>query len=301
MEDADTGKILDVVEGESAVRVHYHEMGPPGGQPVILVQTGGAATSAWMCWYPTLPAFAAAGYHVFAPDAPASGDSVVIRGSRVSGPDFLRAFMDAVGLDKAHIVGNSGGTMSITPFAGQNPDRVLSFIASGGEPRAFTEEAAAIAPRLGRTARMDFVRSMLSKPEMTFEDMQQATAAFFFDQQHPRIDEVARMRLALVRKPVMQEKEREGAFNQLQGGRQLLDDEVFRRIQAPTFLLHGRDEPGFYEEADQPALLAAALRPMHLIEHCDAAVLAHCGHWPQLEVPERYNALCLEFLHSVQT
>jgi pimeloyl-ACP methyl ester carboxylesterase len=38
---------------------------------------------------------------------------------------------------------------------------------------------------------------------------------------------------------------------------------------------------------------------MHLIPHCDATVLAHCGHWPQLEMPERYNALCLQFLRSV--
>jgi pimeloyl-ACP methyl ester carboxylesterase len=297
--DIDAGKFLDVVAGESTLRVHYHEMGPAAGTPVVFVQTGGAATSAWMCWYPALPAFAAAGYHVFAPDAIGQGETVLSKGSRVGGPEYLLAFMDAVGLRRAHFVGNSGGTMSILPFAGAHPERVLSFTASGGEPRVHTPEAAAIAPRLGRTARMDFVREMLSKPEISFDDMRKATAAFFFDPRHPAIDEVAALRLAMVRRPGQQEREREGAMNQLQGGRQLLDEEAFRRVKAPTFLLHGRDEPGFYDDADQPALLAAALQPMHLIERCDAVVLSQCGHWPQLEMPERYNALVIEFIRSV--
>jgi pimeloyl-ACP methyl ester carboxylesterase len=293
----DAGKYIDLTAGGSSLRVHYHEMGPDDGPAIVLVHTGGAAVSAWMCWYPTLPAFAAAGYHVFAPDSPHQGDTLLTAGGEVSGP--LLAFMDAVAVERAHFVGNSGGTMSITPFAGLHPERVLSFIASGGEPRVFTETAAAITPRLGRTARMDFVREMLSKPEVSLEDMRRATAAFFYDASHPAIEDVSEMRLAQVRKPGVQAREREGAFNQLQGGRQLLDESVFRRIRAPAFLLHGRDEPGFYDDADVPALLDAALRPMHLIPRCDAAVLARCGHWPQLEMPERYNALCLEFLRSV--
>ena len=187
----------------------------------------------------------------------------------------------------------------MTLFAVAHPDYVLSLSFSGGEPRATTPAAADIAPRLGRTPRMDFVRTMLGKPEVSFEDMRHATAAFFFDQEHPLIDIVARMRLDLIRKPGVQEKELKAAQEQVKAGRQLLDDEVFRQIQAPTLLLHGRDEPGFYDNADQAALLDAALRVMHLIPRCDAAVLANCGHWPQLEVPDRYNALCLEFLRSI--
>ena len=146
---------------------------------------------------------------------------------------------------------------------------------------------------------MDFVRAMLSKPEVSLDDMRRATAAFFFDQQHPAIDVVAQMRLGLIRKPGMQKNELAAAVDQLTGGRQLLHDDVFRQMQAPTLLLHGRDEPGFYEPSDKVALLDAALRVMHLIPRCDATVLAGCGHWPQLEVPERYNALCLDFLGSL--
>jgi pimeloyl-ACP methyl ester carboxylesterase len=299
MKDHDLGKYLDVQARDYALRVHYHELGPVDATPVVLVQTGGAATSAWMCWYETLPAFASAGYHVFAGDAVGQGDTVLTRGDRLSGQDFLLAIMDALAIPRAHFIGNSGGTMAMTSFAVAHPERVRSLVFSGGEPRAITAAAATIAPRLGRTARMDFVRAMLSQLEVSLDDMRRATAAFFFDQEHPAIEAVARMRLALIRRPGMQEKELRAAIDQLQGGRQLLSDEVFRKIQAPTFLLHGRDEPGFYDVADQAPLLDASLRLMHLIPQCDATVLARCGHWPQLEMPTRYNALCLDFLRSV--
>ncbi len=299
MGEIEPGKYLTLTSGDSLLRVHYHEMGPAGGPPLIFVQTGGAATDAWMCWYLTLPAFAEAGYHVFAPDSLGFGDTALIRGANLPGPDFLLAFLSAVGVEGAHFIGNSGGTMAITLLASSHPERVLSFTASGGEPRAATADAVSITPRLGRTARMAFVRNMLTKPEVSVADMRQATSAFFFDSGHRRVAEVAEMRLANLRKPGVQEKERQGAFAQIQGGRQLLSDEVFQRIEAPTYLLHGRDEPGFYDSADQSILLDAALRPMHLVPRCDSTVLSNCGHWPQLEVPDRYVSLCLDFLGSL--
>src|SRR3954464_5490544 len=134
MNDIDPGKFEDVESGNQALRVHYHEMGPSDGTPVVFVQTGGAATSAWMCWYQTLAVFAAAGYHVFAPDAVGQGDTVQRRGEGLSGRDFLLALMDALHIPAAHLIGNSGGTMAMTPFAVAHPDRVLSLIFSGGEP-----------------------------------------------------------------------------------------------------------------------------------------------------------------------
>jgi pimeloyl-ACP methyl ester carboxylesterase len=189
--------------------------------------------------------------------------------------------------------------MAITHLASSQPERVRSFIASGGEPRAYTREAVLVTPFLGKTKRLDFVRAMLDKPEVSFENMREATAAFFYDQAHPRIDAVAQMRLESIRRPGVQEKERAWA-NRTNSGRDLLQSDVFEAIQAPTLLLHGRDEPGFYEAGDEDTLRESALRVASLIPNCDAVLLAHCGHWPQLEMPERYDAIALEFLASVR-
>src|ERR1700704_1473740 len=110
MDEVEAGKYLDLQSGNQALHVHYHEMGPLDGTPVVFVQTGGAATSAWMCWHQTLPAFASAGYHVFAADAVGQGDTALIRGDRLSGQDFLLALMNAWHIPRAHFIGNSGGT-----------------------------------------------------------------------------------------------------------------------------------------------------------------------------------------------
>jgi pimeloyl-ACP methyl ester carboxylesterase len=260
-----------------------------------------------MCWFRTLDVFAEAGYHVFAPDNVGAAYTQVLAGdavplppdSRRPSPAFIGAFMDGVGVSQAHFIGNSGGSMATTPFVAANPDRVLSFITSGGEPRLSTERASAIAPRLGRTARMDFVRAMLSKPEVSFEDLREATADFFYDRDLAVIDEVTEMRLALLRDPAVQERERKAAFLQLEGGRQNIDNSIFSRIAAPTYLLHGRDERYFYAAEDWPDLLEAAFLASTVIPTCDSTFLAQCGHWPQLEMPDRYNALCIEFLRAV--
>ena len=296
----DPGTYLNLRIGESTVRTHYHEMGPAGGAPVVFMQTGGAATSAWMCWYLNLPVFAEAGYRVLAPDNLGFGETQLVSGPAVRAPDFMGAFLDAMGVERAHFIGNSGGSMATTAFAAAHPERVASFITSGGEPRIDTDQARAIAPLLGRTARMDFVREMLSKPQVAFEDLRKATADFFYDPDHPRIHEVTEMRLELMRRPGLQEKEREAAFRQIEGGRQNIDNSVFERITAPTYLIHGRDERFFYAADHWPHLFDAAMKATTVIPACDCTVLAHCGHWPQIEMADRYNRLCLEFLAWVQ-
>jgi len=291
-----TGRELSLRVGASQVQAHYHELGPPEGVPVLFAHTGGAAASAWMCWYRNLAVFAAAGYRVLAPDNVGFGQTAVVDGGPVASPAFLLAFLDATGVERAHLLGNSGGGMAITTLASEHPERVRSLVLSGGEPRVATPAAAAITPRLGRTARMDLVRAVLSKPEVTLEDMRVTTAAFFCNPTHPEVETVARLRLDTIRLPGAQERDRKAAFGQIEGGRATTGDGVFRRIQAPTLLLHGRDEPGFYAAADEAPLLEAALAVVRLIPRCDALVLGGCGHWPQLEMAERYNQACLRFL-----
>src|SRR5207302_475515 len=66
------GKFAEFTIQSSRIKAHYHEAGE-GDKHVIFLQTGGAATSAYMCWYMNLEAFAKAGYHVYACDAVAFG------------------------------------------------------------------------------------------------------------------------------------------------------------------------------------------------------------------------------------
>ena len=296
------GKFVTLEVSGERIHVHYYELGETSGQPVIFVQTGGAATCAYMCWYLNLEPFAEARYRVLAPDAVGFGltEKVSAGGQKggVSATKFLLAFMDRAGIERAHFVGNSAGSMTVTRLAIEHPERVKSLILTGGEPRIETEESRAIAKTLGQTERMNFVREMLSKPQVGFEDMRRATADFFYDPDHPRIDEVARMRLRIINRPGVLETEREHALKQVERGRSNLESSDLARIQTPVYLIHGRDERFFYSKEVAPILLECAIKASFVIPNCSCTVLSHCGHWPQIEKADLFNTLGLEFLQN---
>lgn len=299
----DQGKLVALEVSGERINVHYYEAGETTGESVIFVQTGGAATSAFMCWYLNLDAFAGASYHVLAPDSVGFGltHKVSANGEKggTSSTKFLVAFMDTMRVDRAHFVGNSAGSMAITRLAIEHPDRVKSLILTGGEPRIETEESRAIAKTLGQTDRMNFVRAMLSKPQISFDDIRKATADFFYDPDHPRIDEVAEMRLRIISRPGVLKKEREHAFQQVERGRSNLESSNLAKIQAPVYLIHGRDERFFYSKEVAPVLLECAIKASLVMPNCSCTVLAHCGHWPQIEKADLFNAHCLEFLKNI--
>jgi pimeloyl-ACP methyl ester carboxylesterase len=102
------------------LNVHYIEQG--AGTPIVFVH-GNWGSAAW--WEPVL-ARLPAGYHGIAPDVRGRG--------KTEGPDSdytmpalaadLRAFADALGLDRFHLVGHSLGTAIAMQFALDNPQRV---------------------------------------------------------------------------------------------------------------------------------------------------------------------------------
>ena len=294
MVDFNSGRTMTVAVGDGSIEYFYYELGDPAGVPVVFMHTGGAGVSAYQCWRLNLDAVAAAGYRVLAPDSPGFG-----RTSPGNAVEGMAAFLDAHGIDRAHLVGNSGGGMAATNFSARYPDRVRSLTLSGGEPRLDTEATRPIVPKLGQTARMDFARAMMAKPELTFDDMRNATADFFYDRNHPEIDATARLRLDSLAEPALLQRTRDEAIGQIARGRAATPDEVYAAITAPTYLLHGRDEPYFYSEEDQPILIDAAIKVAFAINDCRCTLLPFCGHWPQLEKADEYNRLLLGFLGEV--
>ena len=75
-----------------------------------------------------------------------------------------------------------------------------------------------ISRELGKTPRVDFVREMFARPEVSFAAMRQATVAFFYDGDHPAVDEVAALRLEAVQRPGVHERERAASVGQIVRG-----------------------------------------------------------------------------------
>ena len=190
--------------------------------------------------------------------------------------------------------------MICTNFAAKYPERVQSLTLSGGEPRVETEATRDIMLTLGATPRMEFARGMLDKDKLSLEDMRHATADFFYDREHPAVETVANLRMDTLGDIQLLERVRSDAREQINRGRNSTTFETFAAITAPTFLLHGRDEPGFYSEADAPLLLNAAMQVIHAIGDCRCTLLPYCGHWPQLEMPDTYNELVIGFLNEIR-
>lgn len=105
------------------LRVHCLAAGE-AGSPIVLLH-GGGIDSASLSWSPSIGPLAA-GHRVFAPDFPGYGKSDKLRVA-YSTPyfiDFVDAFLDALGLESASLVGLSMGGASALGLALSSPDRV---------------------------------------------------------------------------------------------------------------------------------------------------------------------------------
>jgi len=121
----------------TGVRMEYVEQGTADGLPVILLH---GVTDSW-CSFERVLALLPAEVHAFAVSARGHGDS--------SRPDHgyliadmcrdLRAFIDAVGLDRAVVVGHSMGAMVAQRFVADHPQRVLGLVLMGAFATLFQD------------------------------------------------------------------------------------------------------------------------------------------------------------------
>lgn len=121
-----TGRFLDL----PGLRMHMVEAGPEDGPPVLLLH---GFPEFWYSWRFQIPALAAAGYRVCAPD---------LRGYNLTdttGPydlDTLLAdivhLQDALGWASAHIVGHDWGGVLAWPFAAAHPARARTVTTLNG-------------------------------------------------------------------------------------------------------------------------------------------------------------------------
>jgi pimeloyl-ACP methyl ester carboxylesterase len=108
------------------------------------------------------------------------------------------------------------------------------------------------------------------------------------------------MRLENLNRPGMLQRIREDAQQGIARGRFHYTVENLSRIQAPTYLIHGRDERFFYPAEIAQILMEYAMKVALVIPDCRLTLLPFCGHWPQIEMPAQFNRLALGFLADVK-
>ena len=271
-------------------RVLVADGGDSQREPIVLVHgVGGWAEN----WRPVMPALASSGRRVIAIDLPGFGESERPRGVKYFGPDdafyprFVVAAMDALGIDRAHIAGNSmGGAIAyMTAVTAPSRIRSLVLVAPGGLGRdvAFFLRACAL-PGFGLVARLPRPRSAARQGlQSCFYDHNNISAELYAEAERYGTASFPEFVRALT------------AGVGIRGVRRSLRAAWVARAteyNGPTLVVWGREDLvlPLRHLADVHATLPQA--QVHLIERC--------GHMAMAERPDEFLAAALPFLDRAE-
>ena len=130
------------------IKTHYYEAGE--GHPLVLIHGGGAGADAWGNWRASIGTYAQQ-FHVFAVDLVGFGhsdkpDPANFEYSQERRNQHIIGLIEALGLEKIHLIGNSMGGSTSMGVAIERPDLVnrLVLMGSAGIKSAPSEELKSI-------------------------------------------------------------------------------------------------------------------------------------------------------------
>lgn len=286
-----------MIERETVVhgtKIHWVEEGSGSEPPFLLIHGWGSSTAKWIDAIPLL----AADRRAIALDLPGFGTS-----GAPSGPysaawlaGAVRAFCDAIGVERAIWTGNSLGGLVAIHGAAAWPDRVDRLIAidpalpneASSRPDAKTL-ASFVAPALPLLGELLYRRYVRRSPEELVREGLERNCA-----RPERISE--KTKLALV----------EDARRRV--GRPDHARAVVRANRAMMWALSGRREktwrtlgsvtvPTLFVWGSHDRLVPASIgeRALEKLAGSELVVIDDCGHNPQMECPEEFSTIAIGF------
>jgi len=271
-------------------RVLVEDGGVSRGEPIILVHgVGGWAEN----WRPVMPALASTGRQVIALDLPGFGESEKPRGVRYFGPDeafyprFVLAALDALGIERAHIAGNSmGGAIAyMTAVTAPARTRSMILVAPGGLGRdvALFLRACSL-PGFALVARLPRPRRAAREVLRTcFYDARRITNELYEEAERYGNSSFPEFVRALT------------AGVGIRGVRRSLRDAWIARAShyaGPALVVWGREDF---------VLPLRHLADVHeALPQAEVHVIERCGHMPQAERPDEFLAAAVPFLERAE-
>lgn len=261
-------------------RIRYWVEGE--GQVVVLVHGLACSAEFWQCNVAPL----AAEHRVYALDLPGFGlsDKALRDFSLPYAASFLEAFMDALDIDGATLAGNSMGGALCAQFVVQFPERTEGLILVGSAG-------------FGRELNL-FLRlwSLPVVGDLVFRVYQMAFPAlktWVFCDSSSIHREWLEGAATMLRMPGVRENTLRAARTglDLRGQRVELFQDLHRElgsVVAPTLIVWG--------DHDAAVPVSHAYAAQKLIPNSEVRILERCGHTPQVERPEEFNKLVLDFL-----
>jgi 2-hydroxymuconate-semialdehyde hydrolase len=245
---------------------------------LILIHGSGPGVTAYANWRGIIPDFAQH-FKCYAPDTLGFGYTDFpddIDGfSMDRWVSHLTGFMDALGIAKAHFIGNSYGGALTLALATRHTERVGGIVLMGSAGRTEFQMTQGLADVWGY--------------EPSLENMRELMRTFAHDPSLVK-EEIVRSRYEASIRPGAQEKysslfpePRQRWLKELSTG-----DEALRAMQNPTLLVHGRE--------DVIVPLERSIKFNEVIPNSELHVFGNCGHWTQIEMRDRFVELVIPFL-----
>lgn len=193
--------------------------------------------------------------------------------------DHVFKFMDAIGVDKVYMTGESLGGWVTARIASDHPEKVERILLNtmGGTmanpavmERLYTLSMEAAAdPSWERVkARLEW---LMADPKMVTDDLIKTRQMIF---QQPEWPMACEMNMALQNMEIRE--------------RNMLTDDDLRKISVPALVLWTTKDPSGPVDEGR--------RISELIPGAELAVMENCGHWPQYEDTATFNKILLDFL-----
>lgn len=264
---------------EGGCRLHYHEAGE--GPALVLLHGSGPGVSGWSNFRANFPVFAER-FRTVVWDMPGFGRSErppLDRAYPRVAADHLLQLLDALSIERAHLLGNSMGGYVAFEFALAHPDRVDRLVGMGPGGLAVNvlgPEQSEGARRLG-----EFMMAPSKQTMKAWVDTMVANRQVVDD-------ELIEERLANALAPGALESAI-AIFMSL--GQHPEPVPLWARvgaIKAPTLITWGRD--------DRMLPVEGALFGFRQMPNAELHVFSKCGHWAQVERKDEFERLVIDFL-----
>ncbi|HXH04024.1 MAG TPA: alpha/beta fold hydrolase [Candidatus Competibacteraceae bacterium] len=250
--------------------------GGRGGETVLLVHGFGASKDNWLLFAYRLRR----NYRVLIPDLPGFGDSSRDPAAMfdvIAQTERLHAFVETLGLERFHLVGNSMGGHIAALYAAHHPEQVLSlalFANAGIDSPRKSELIAALEASAGRDNRL-----LLQSPEdfQRFKDFLFVRAPYM-----PRL-----LQRGYIHQLLREREYQRRMFQFMINGYVALEP-LLPEIKAPTLILWG--------DSDRVLDVSSVEVMRPLLRHSQVVIMQHCGHVPMLERPAETARHYLAFL-----
>lgn len=264
---------------------YLNRVGEGNPETILFLHGSGPGVTAWSNWQFALPALGDQ-YDCLAPDLVGFGKSE----HPENPPKGMEGWMDAwvaqitslldhLGVERAHLVGNSMGGAVALHLMHRHPERFERMVLMGpvGPPHEITH-------------RLDNIWGFYEKP--TAEHMKELINWFAYDPQAAvgeDLDKIAQMRLEAAMQPEVR-RSFEAMFpppRQQHLDALALPDGSYERMQKPVLLIHGRD--------DHIVPLQTSMYLLERLPRVQLHVFGQCSHWTMIEYRDAFNRLLADF------